>query len=98
MDSTFTSLTGPLHYFADINFLHFAIFLFAVCVAILVGVSLLTRPPPDAQLNGLTYSTTMASDREASRATWNKLDVIHSVIIVALILGILFCFSPLGFG
>lgn len=93
-----TSLSGPLRYFADINFLHFAILLFGISVAILVGVSLLTRPPSDEQLNGLTYATTMAGDREASRASWNKWDVIQSVFIVGLVLAILFCFSPLGFG
>jgi len=85
-------------WYAGINFLHFAIYLFAVCVAILVGVSLLTRPPPDEQLNGLTFATTMAGDREVSRASWNRWDVIQSVLIVALILGILFYFSPLRFG
>ncbi|MHC4515249.1 MAG: sodium:solute symporter [Planctomycetota bacterium] len=92
------SLSGPLLYFADINFLHFAIFLFLACTVILVGVSLLTRPPGEEQLSGLTYGTTMARDREASRASWNKLDVIQSVLIVALILAILVYFSPLRFG
>ena len=68
-----------------------------VFVVILVLVSRFTASPPEEKLNGLTYATTMAGDREASRASWNKLDVIHSVVIVALILGILFYFSPLWF-
>jgi SSS family solute:Na+ symporter len=42
---------------AEINFLHFAIFLFLICVAVLVGVSLATPPPSRAQVAGLTYAT-----------------------------------------
>ena len=40
---------------AEINFLHYAVFLFAVCTAILVGVSLLTRAPAPEKTAGLTY-------------------------------------------
>ncbi|HEX9705117.1 MAG TPA: sodium:solute symporter [Gemmatimonadales bacterium] len=42
---------------AEINFLHYAVLLFAVCTAVLVGVSLLTRPPAAEQLRDLTYGT-----------------------------------------
>ena len=44
-------------YIAEINFLHFAIILFLICVAVLVGVSLLTQPPPRRKVAGLTYAT-----------------------------------------
>ncbi len=46
-----------LFLFADANFLHFAIFLFAVCTVILVVVSLVTPAPNRAQIAGLTYAT-----------------------------------------
>jgi SSS family solute:Na+ symporter len=46
-----------LYLFADANFLHFAIFLFAVCVAVLVVVSLFTPAPDRAKLGGLTFAT-----------------------------------------
>ncbi|MBW3602576.1 MAG: sodium:solute symporter [Actinobacteria bacterium] len=42
---------------AEWNFLHVAAGLFVICVAILVGVSLVTPPPPRERLAGLTYST-----------------------------------------
>jgi len=83
-------------WFADINFLHFAILLFALCVGLLTGASLLTAPPDAARIRGLTYRTTVAEDREASRATWGRVEVVHSAIIVAVIVGILLVFSPLG--
>jgi len=48
---------GLLFKYADMNFLHFAIFLFAICAAVLIVVSLLTAPMSDQQLAGLTYAT-----------------------------------------
>lgn len=89
------SLHGWLFTFADINFLHFAIFLFVFSVVVLIGVSLLTQPPPEAKLNGLTYETTVAADKEASRSSWDWTDVVHSIIVVAIIVLILLYFSPL---
>jgi SSS family solute:Na+ symporter len=92
------SLSGWLLAFAEINFLHFAIFLFLTCSGFLVLGSLLTPPPSDDQIRGLTYATTMAKDREASRASWGRSEVVNSVIIVVIILLILVYFSPLGLG
>lgn len=48
---------GILFRFADMNFLHFSLCLFGVCVLILVLVSLATRPLPEEQLRGLTFQT-----------------------------------------
>ena len=92
------SLGGFALWYAEVNFLHFAILLFVVCVALMVVVSLLTAPPDPAGINGLTYQTTVAEDAAASRATWGRAEVIHSFIIVLVILGILVTFSPLGLG
>ncbi len=49
---------GPAQNLVEMNFLHFAILMFAICVAILVGVSLVTSSPTDEQLHGLTFATT----------------------------------------
>lgn len=92
------SLDGWLFTFADINFLHFAIFLFIFSVVVLVGVSLSTKPPTEESIQGLTYATTVAADKAASRATWGWLEVAHSIVVVAIIVLILLYFSPLRFG
>ncbi len=92
------ALSGFPLWFADVNFLHFAILLFVLCVGVLVVVSLMTRAPEPGSIRGLTYRTTVAEDRAASRATWGRAEVIHSVIIVGVILAILFTFSPMGIG
>lgn len=91
------SLGGFLYTYASMNFLHFAIFLFLGCIALMVIVSLLTPEPSYEKIQGLTYGTTVAADRAKSRATWNYKDVIHSVIILAIIALTLIYFSPINF-
>ena len=81
------SLEGTiLHTFAEINFLYFCLYLCAFSVLLIVGVSLLTPKPSDEQIKGLTYATTALMDKKKSRASWNKWDVIHTVIVLLLIL------------
>jgi len=81
------SLEGTiLHTFAEINFLYFCLYLCAFSVLLIVGVSLLTPKPSEEQIKGLTYATTALMDKEKSRASWNKWDVIHTVIVLLLIL------------
>src|ERR1700756_1543319 len=41
----------------DMNFLHYAIFMFVVCSVVLVGVSLLSPAPDRKKLAGLTFAT-----------------------------------------
>jgi len=89
------ALSGVLHTYASINFLHFAIFLFLVSIALLVIVSLLTPAPSYEKIAGLTYGTTVAADREKSRRSWNYKDVLNSLVIVAIIALVLIYFSPL---
>ncbi len=89
------ALSGPLHTFATINFLHFAVLLFLVSIAMMVAVSLLTPAPSYEHINGLTYGTTVAEDRERSRASWDRKDVINSLVILAIIAMVLLYFSPL---
>jgi SSS family solute:Na+ symporter len=91
-----TSLTGILHDFATINFLYFCIYLFLFSIVLMVIVSLLTAKPNDEQIRGLTFATTVAEDRAASRASWNKWDVILSLIVLAIIVSVFIYFSPLG--
>ena len=63
---------------------------------LMVIVSLLTEKPPEQQIRGLTFATTVAQDKAASRASWNAKDVVLSLIVVAIIISIFMYFSPLG--
>jgi len=89
-------LSGVLYTFATINFLYFCILLFVFSIALIVIVSLLTAKPSESQLNGLTYATTVAEDKAKSRASWNKTDVILSLVVVVIIVLVFLYFSPLG--
>jgi len=89
-------LTGWLHSFATINFLYFCIYLFLFSIVLMVVVSLLTPKPDEAQIRGLTFATTVAEDRAASRASWNQWDVILSLIVLAIVISVFVYFSPLG--
>jgi SSS family solute:Na+ symporter len=90
------SLTGFLYQFATINFLYFCIILFLVSIAIMVIVSLLSAKPSEQQLKGLTFATTVAEDRAASRASWNQWDVWLSVFVIVFIVIVFLYFSPAG--
>jgi SSS family solute:Na+ symporter len=90
------SLSGFLYAFATINFLYFCIFLFIFSIVVMVVVSLLTERPSEAQLNGLTYRTTVAADKAQSRASWNTRDLVLSLAILVVIVAIFAHFSPFG--
>lgn len=49
---------GAVAPLVEMNFLHFAILMFAVCVAVLAVVSMATPALSEAQLRGLTFATT----------------------------------------
>src|SRR5260370_8578627 len=45
-----------IRWLIDMNFLHYAIFMFVICSAVLIGVSLMTPAPDRARLAGLTFA------------------------------------------
>lgn len=71
-----------------IYFQYFSLLVFLASVTLLLVVSYLTKPLPDAQLEGLTYATTRAEDKEKSRSSWGWREVIASVTVVLIILSI----------
>ena len=89
-------LSGIFLEFATLNFLYFCIFLFAISIVIMIVVSLLTDKPNQEQIRGLTFATTVAEDKAASRASWTATDVILSLIVIAIIIAVFIYFSPLG--
>jgi SSS family solute:Na+ symporter len=87
---------GITYSFATMNFLYFCIVLFLFSIAVMVVVSLLTPRPNEEQIKGLTFATTVAEDRAASRASWNKWDVILSLIVLGIIVTVFTYFSTAG--
>jgi SSS family solute:Na+ symporter len=62
----------------------------------MVIVSLFSEKPSEQQLNGLTFATTVAADKASSRASWNKWDVILSLIVLLFVIAAFLYFSPFG--
>ena len=80
---------GWLFALAEMNFLHFAIFLFATCSALLVLVSLATAATPRARLADLTYATTDRAEPEDATAQRTRRVQIALSLGVTLLVGLI---------
>jgi SSS family solute:Na+ symporter len=88
-----------IRWLIDMNFLHYAIFMFVVCSVVLVLVSLLTPAPDRKKLAGLTFATvdekidTITVDARQRKpvhetATEHRVNVVFSVLLVATVVGL----------
>lgn len=77
--------------FLEVNFLHFALFLFLFCVAILVLISKFGQPQDPVTLELVTFQKT------AIRGSfkWSK-DVVITAVLIVLVLLLWWVFSPWG--
>ncbi len=74
-----------VHYIAAVNWLHYCIFLFFLSIALSIIISLFTKKPSEEKIQGLTYGAGTPEQIAETRQSWNKWDVIHSLIIVGII-------------
>jgi len=88
------SLSGFLYNFADINFMHVAIFLFLICAAVLVIVSLWFPPPSEQRVAGLTWSRAgnaqLLADSDPSK---RRMDRALSIVLVLIVAAVMVYFS-----
>ncbi len=87
------SLSGFMYDFATINFMHVAIFLFLICAVVLIVVSLMTEPPPDEQIRGLTMGTKDAGEPLVTDPSKRRLDLILSVVLIGMVAAVMLWFS-----
>lgn len=85
--------SGIVYGFATINFAHMAIFMFIFSVFLCVSVSLATDPPNYELIKGLSFGTLTAEDKEASKGSYTTMDVILSVLLVIIVIGVLSFFT-----
>jgi solute:Na+ symporter, SSS family len=88
---------GWIFAFADINFLHFAAILFAVCALILTLVSIVTPAQPLEQVEPLTFRVGPAHERWTRLAEW-RTEIILTGVLAAVVVVIWVYFSALGIG
>ncbi|MDR2496391.1 MAG: sodium:solute symporter [Tannerellaceae bacterium] len=70
--------------FYDVNWLFFCGWMFLFCIIVIIVVSLLTQAPSAEKIEGLVFGTSTPAQKAATRASWNRWDVIHSLIILAI--------------
>ena len=68
--------------FYDVNWLFFSGGMFLFIIVLMILISVFTEKAPEAQIVGLTFGSTTKEQKLATRATWNKWDVINTVIIL----------------
>jgi SSS family solute:Na+ symporter len=69
----------------QVNWLHYCIFLFFLSLVIMWIISLFTKRPEEEQIKGLVYGLSTPEQIAETRASWNKWDVIHSLIIIGVV-------------
>lgn len=70
--------------FYDLNWLFFCGWMFLFCIVVVIIVSMFTEAPCEDKIKGLVFGTSTPEQIAATRASWNKWDVIHSVIILGI--------------
>lgn len=78
---------GLLYAYADMNFMHFALFLFMICAAVLVVVSLATPAPSRTQTAELTFGGVRDIEIEAAHAPARSMPA----LTIALSVGVVLC-------
>jgi len=70
----------------NIYFQYYSVFIFFVCVIVMVVVSWWTSVPSYERISGLTYGTVNDEHRRLSRGSWDRRDVIASAVVLLVIL------------
>lgn len=70
--------------FYDLNWLFFCGWMFLFCCIVVVIVSLCTEAPDPKKIQGLVFGTATPEQKETTRNSWNKWDILNTAIILGL--------------
>ena len=79
--------------FATINFAHMAIFMFIFSVFLCITTSLVTSPPDYKSIIGLSFGTLTDKQKQDGENSYDKVDVVLSILLFILVIGILCYFT-----
>jgi len=82
-----------LHTIGTVNYLTFGAWFFLFCILTIVGVSLATAKPTEAQVKNLTFQTISEEEKQISRSTYNWKDITISVIVVIIVVYVMVWFN-----
>ncbi len=70
-----------------IFFQYFSELITIVSIIVMVVVSYLTKVPSYDQIKSLTYGTATEEDKRATRASWHRVDLLTSAIVMLFVIG-----------
>ena len=82
---------GWVFSFWNIHWLYYTQILLVVTAVLMIVISLLTQPPDPGAVKFTWYGATPA-EKTATRASWNRLDVVLSLIVLAAVVVFYFVF------
>ena len=85
LNKSHVASSGFVHWFATMNFLHFAALLFVFCTVLLVVVSYATKPPAPERVADLTYHTAAVTPATAEDERNRRVNIMLSVLLAAVI-------------
>jgi SSS family solute:Na+ symporter len=97
LDKTAHYGSGAIRWLVDMNFLHYAIFMFVVCSTVLIAVSMMYPAPDRKKLAGLTFATVgekidsmdaSAPHLERETPMERTMNVVFSLALVATVVGL----------
>jgi len=97
LDKTAQYKSGAIRWLVDMNFLHYAIFMFVVCSIVLIGVSMMYPAPDRKKIAGLTFATvgekldtTDVSAPHLAKETKleHAMNVVFSLALIATVVGL----------
>lgn len=85
---------GSLFYhLGAMNFLTFGAYFFLICVIIAITVSLTAPAEPSEKLRGLTFATLTHEQKSANKNSYNWVDIITSLVVLAMVIYVMVSFS-----
>jgi SSS family solute:Na+ symporter len=82
---------GILYSLQNIHWLYYAEFLLMTCAVLMIVISMLTKAPAKEKMIFTAYGAT-PEEKAATRASWNKWDVVHTCIVIGIIATFYICF------
>ena len=82
-------LDGFLKFYVGMNFLHFAVLMFVICVGVLLAVSLVTPAPTKDKVADLTFETSVGDVTSDEVSGWSaKLPAAAALVLVVVVISL----------
>jgi SSS family solute:Na+ symporter len=83
----FADTGGMFFSIASINIYHYTVLLLFFCIITMVVISYFTKAPTVEQLKFTYRGASTPEQKKITRESWNKWDIVHTIIILGVIVG-----------